>query len=55
MEQSPEDAGHSPTHAPTIEEGESLDSLFEYTIPDWEVTNDDHPIEDEARAPAYGT
>jgi hypothetical protein len=34
MEQSPEDAGYSPSHAPTIEEGENLDSLFEYTIPD---------------------
>jgi hypothetical protein len=27
MEQSPEDAGYSPTHAPTVEEGENLDSL----------------------------
>jgi hypothetical protein len=55
MEQSPEDAGYSPMHAPTAEEGENLDSLFEYTLPDWALNNDNHPIEDEARAPAYGT
>jgi hypothetical protein len=49
MEQSPEDAGYSPTHTPTVEGGENLDSLFEYTLPDWVVTdNDRHPIEDEA-------
>jgi hypothetical protein len=40
----------------TFEEGESLTQLFEYTLPDWAATdNDKHPIEDEARAPAYGT
>jgi hypothetical protein len=55
MEQSPEDAGYSPTHAPTVEEGENLDSLFEYTLPDWALNNDENQIEDEARAPAYGT
>jgi hypothetical protein len=56
MEQSPEDAGYSPMHAPTVEGGENLDSLFEYTLPGWAVTdNDEHPIEDEARAPAHGT
>jgi hypothetical protein len=55
MEQSPEDAGYSPMHAPTVEEGEDLDSLFEYTLPNWALNNDEHLIEDEARAPAYGT
>ena len=55
IEQSPKDgAGYSPRHAPTAEEGENLDSLFEYTLPDWALTNDDHPIEDEAGAPVYG-
>jgi hypothetical protein len=34
MEQSPEDARHSPPPATTTEEGESLSQLFEYTIPD---------------------
>ena len=34
MEQSPGDAGYSPTHAPTDEDGEDLGSLFEYTIPE---------------------
>jgi hypothetical protein len=33
IEQSPEDAGYSPMHAPTVEEGESLIQLFEYTLP----------------------
>jgi hypothetical protein len=42
--------------APTVEEGENLDSLFEYTLPDWAATdNDEHLIEDEARSSAYGT
>jgi hypothetical protein len=56
MEQSPEDARYSPMHAPTVEDGENLDSLFEYTLPDWAATdNAEHQIEDEAGAPAYGT
>jgi hypothetical protein len=37
MEQSPEDAGHSPPLATTFEEGESLTQLFEYTLPDWAI------------------
>jgi hypothetical protein len=51
MEQSPEDAGHSPTLATTTEKGENLSQLFEYTLPDWavprrpETTN--HLIEEE--------
>ena len=50
MEQCPEDAGYTTTHDTTVEEGESLDSLFEYTLPDWAVTdNDKHPTGDEAR------
>jgi hypothetical protein len=48
MEQSPEDAGYSSMHTPTVKGGENLDSLFEYTLPDWALNNDDHPIEDEA-------
>ncbi|KAJ6088002.1 hypothetical protein N7467_006916 [Penicillium canescens] len=40
MEQSPEDAGHSPMLAITVEGGENLDALFEYTLPDWALTND---------------
>jgi hypothetical protein len=39
MEQSPEDAGYSPTNT-TFEEGESLTQLFEYTLPDWALNND---------------
>ena len=54
MEQSPEDAGYLPLNT-TTEEGESLSQLFEYTLPDWALNNDDHLIEDEARASAYGT
>ncbi|KAJ5094915.1 hypothetical protein N7532_007206 [Penicillium argentinense] len=51
MEQSPEDAGYSPMHAPTVEEGENLDSLFEYTLPDCAGTDkDNHLIEDGVRA-----
>jgi ribonuclease HI len=34
MEQSPEDAGHYPMLANTVGGGESLDALFEYTLPD---------------------
>jgi hypothetical protein len=34
MEQSREDAGHSPLHSNTPEEGESLSQLFGYTLPD---------------------
>jgi hypothetical protein len=37
MEQSPEDAGHSPLLTTTFEEGESLTQLFEYTLPDWAI------------------
>jgi hypothetical protein len=55
MEQSPEDAGYSLSHAPTVERGENLDSELEYTIPDWAMNNVDHPIEDEAGASACGT
>ncbi|OGE46685.1 hypothetical protein PENARI_c137G10200 [Penicillium arizonense] len=40
MEQSPEDAGHSPPLATTFEEGESLTQLFEYTLPGWAMNND---------------
>jgi hypothetical protein len=40
MEQSPEDAGYSPPLATTFEEGESLTQLFEYTLPDWALNND---------------
>ncbi|OGE48027.1 hypothetical protein PENARI_c033G04144 [Penicillium arizonense] len=39
MEQSPEDAGHSPTLANTVEGGENLDELFEYTLPVWAMNN----------------
>jgi ribonuclease HI len=50
MEQSPEDVGYSPMLAPTLEEGESLTQLFEYTLPDWVVNNNiEHLIEEEAR------
>jgi hypothetical protein len=58
MEQSPEDAGHSPMLANTVEGGENLDELFEYTLPDWaipkrpETTN--HPIEEEGRMSENG-
>ena len=34
IEHGPEDAGHYPMLAPTVEEGESLDPLLEYTLPD---------------------
>jgi hypothetical protein len=37
MEQSPEDAGYSPPLANTVEGGENLDALFEYTLPDWAI------------------
>jgi hypothetical protein len=37
MEQSPEDAGHYPMLANTVEGGENLDALFEYTLPDWAI------------------
>ena len=40
MEQSPEDAGHSPPLATTFEEGESLTQIFEYTLLDWALNND---------------
>ncbi|KAJ6029797.1 hypothetical protein N7499_012205 [Penicillium canescens] len=40
MEQSPEDAGHYPMLANTVEGGENLDELFEYTLPDWALNND---------------
>ncbi|KAJ6020305.1 hypothetical protein N7499_003588 [Penicillium canescens] len=40
MEQSPEDAGHYLMLANTVEGGENLDELFEYTLPDWAVNND---------------
>jgi hypothetical protein len=39
MEQSPEDAGYSPPLANTVEGGENLDELFEYTVPDWAMNN----------------
>ena len=53
MEQSPEDAGYSPLNT-TTKEGESLSQLFEYTLPDWAVTDKDkHPTGDEARASEY--
>jgi ribonuclease HI len=39
MEQSPEDAGHYPMLANTVEGGENLDELFEYTVPDWAMNN----------------
>jgi hypothetical protein len=41
MEQSPEDAGYPPPLATMFEEGESLTQLFEYTLPDWALTNDE--------------
>ena len=34
IEQSPEDAGHYPMLANTTKEGESLNQLFEYTLPE---------------------
>ncbi|OGE49169.1 hypothetical protein PENARI_c023G05329 [Penicillium arizonense] len=37
MEQSPEDDGHSPMLANTVEGGENLDELVEYTLPDWAI------------------
>jgi hypothetical protein len=40
MEQSPEDAGHHPMLANTVEGGENLDKLFEYIVPDWVMNND---------------
>jgi hypothetical protein len=40
MEQSPEDAGYSPPLATTFEEGEILIQLFEYTLPEWALNND---------------
>jgi hypothetical protein len=33
----------------------SLSQLFEYTLPDWVMNNDDHPIEDEVGASVCGT
>ncbi|OGE48033.1 hypothetical protein PENARI_c033G02287 [Penicillium arizonense] len=39
MEQSPEDAGHYPMLANTVEGGENLDELFEYTLPVWALSN----------------
>jgi hypothetical protein len=39
MEQSPEDAGHYPMLANTVEGGENLDELFEYTLPAWAMNN----------------
>jgi hypothetical protein len=40
MEQSLEDAGHYPMLANTVEGGENLDELFEYTVPDWALNSD---------------
>ena len=37
MEQSPEDAGHSPMLTNTVKGGENLDELFEYRLPDWAI------------------
>jgi hypothetical protein len=37
MEESPEDAGHYPVLANTVEGGENLNELFEYTLPDWAI------------------
>jgi hypothetical protein len=39
MEQIPEDAGNYPMLANTTEEGESLNQLFEYTLPEWAMNN----------------
>jgi hypothetical protein len=44
MEQSPEDAGHSPTLANAVEGGEKLDELFEYTLPDWATNNNEQQL-----------
>jgi hypothetical protein len=58
MEQSPEDAWHSPMLATTTEEGESLSQLFEYTLPDWAIPKrpgiTNHPIEEEVRMSENG-
>jgi hypothetical protein len=48
-EHGPEDAGYQPLNT-TFEEGESLNQLFEYTLPDWLANNNvEHLIEEEAR------
>jgi hypothetical protein len=51
----PEDARYQPISTTTVEEGESLDSLLEYTLPEWAITdNVEHLIKDEARAATNG-